>query len=1079
MINPDLSDIKSIINGWNNAKDNERVFTYIEFIKLFGYDNDINIFITSYKDYVTKWAKIKKASISVSDQDFVLSKLVDTLKAITLDYSSYEQQDFISHIDLTNKAHLKSLTALYSRKIREITEFYRKKRNESVMVVRKNSMKGSTKSIQEIVYEKVFDFIFSNKNIVPSYKDIKRDLLVSIQNYVDTYSQYFDIPRTKEFTDKTRAQMLSANMNDVDYRMYLEIELVVSQILFSGNVMLEEIPLIAQLGVDLSQQCVGDMLALKNTLLANTTVNQVDINEQIALKRRLYQKFLGCDLYYMYVDLQGNVQMDILCKAQNPTGNLLNCGTPDTATIQNEELELLSHIGLFFKPDKTSILKINAKDYTWTIDTENLINDTVYVFPDPNKYGDIGNNKSSNYPLIMEYKLDWDIKNISSGEAANDPMLWITDQGWASYYSKQDDDFKVIKNTNYEYAFTYLANKGYLYCYQTDVWGNQFGLLKGCSVSYLKDEHGIIITDENDNPIIDKITLNSKFNSTQMKHGSNEPTSPIPIILNGGYMENPFYDGTFGKRRETTDQVLSNGTDEYTFYYDINVPFQAIYNKKLKSYRRKIGNHSDDDEKDICYIRSPRMNVKPAQVALAGSDWKKYYNTHNKVHTTWLYKGIEENTRPFNFDQPIVHGDNYNWSGLKISMPNQLYISEFNNNFINYGTFGSANNIIYEDHFRIVNENKRGLEEEDSIITEVLDPFMSVNLLDKTNEHLSDIKIETVSKSFDEMREEGGQLYVKLTDSIYSKPKTFQDAFKWLDHYITITNENGEEEQVLLIEHLINGKVQNFSIMHDTIILETISQFIFIPYLFNGSEITDNLGIKELYKIPKTGFLSNKLIYNEQDKVFYILQVEQFNFPKTAGRRILIPHIYRFDPREYKIKQIINPFDIAYFEQYEKGDLDKQATLGGYIDRKKEIIGDGELLDDYINSNQQKRYDKLSDFEIPYFSSDTNIDNISFTFNSSLGIYLLAYIIYDMNGTPYIYEHKFKITDIETFHDSLVTNLYTIKSIVNEDGEVIGLNYVYNEQIDGGIKTSIPYDEGITIFQEMDDLGDDQPFAVE
>jgi hypothetical protein len=72
------------------------------------------------------------------------------------------------------------LTALYSRKIREITEFYRKKRNESVMVVRKNSMKGSTKSIQEIVYEKVFDFIFSNKNIVPSYKDIKRDLLVSI-----------------------------------------------------------------------------------------------------------------------------------------------------------------------------------------------------------------------------------------------------------------------------------------------------------------------------------------------------------------------------------------------------------------------------------------------------------------------------------------------------------------------------------------------------------------------------------------------------------------------------------------------------------------------------------------------------------------------------------------------------------------------------------------------------------------------------------------------------------------------------------------------------------------------------------
>jgi hypothetical protein len=209
--------------------------------------------------------------------------------------------------------------------------------------------------------------------------------------------------------------MLSANMNDVDYRMYLEIELVVSEILFSGNVMLEEIPLIAQLGVDLSASCVGDMLALKNTMVANTTINQVDLNEQIALKRRLYEKFLGCDLYYLYVDLQGEVTMDVLCRANNPTGNLLNCGTPDTATIQSDSLELLSHIGLFFKPDKTSILKVNAKDYTWTVDTDKLTQDTVYIFPDPNKYGDIGNNKSDSYPLIMEYKLDWDIKNLTSG----------------------------------------------------------------------------------------------------------------------------------------------------------------------------------------------------------------------------------------------------------------------------------------------------------------------------------------------------------------------------------------------------------------------------------------------------------------------------------------------------------------------------------------------------------------------------------------------------------------------------------------------------------------------------------------
>ena len=157
-MNPQLNQIVSIINGFVNAKDSDRVFTYIEFVKMFGYENDTNTFISVYKDYVTAWASVKKSSIYVSDKDFVMSKMVDILKSITLDYSNYEEQDFIAHIDLTNKNHLKALSALYSRKIRQITEFYRKKRNEAVTVVRKNSMKGSVKSIEQIIYEKVFFF---------------------------------------------------------------------------------------------------------------------------------------------------------------------------------------------------------------------------------------------------------------------------------------------------------------------------------------------------------------------------------------------------------------------------------------------------------------------------------------------------------------------------------------------------------------------------------------------------------------------------------------------------------------------------------------------------------------------------------------------------------------------------------------------------------------------------------------------------------------------------------------------------------------------------------------------------------
>jgi hypothetical protein len=215
-------------------------------------------------------------------------------------------------------------------------------------------------------------------------------------------------------------------MNTPNYKEYLELAEVVSGLLFDGEVYLEEIPLIAQAALDFSQDCAGDVAVLRDTLLNQATINLISLNEQVRLKRKLYEKFLGCDLYYIYCEDKNNIQFDILAKALNPSGNLLNCGTADTAVVESDNLVLLSRIGLFFKPDKTGILKINADNFTWEIDKSKLTDDTFYIFPDPNKYGDIGNNKSSVYPLMYEYKLDSYIKNMSSGYAKDEPLIYIS-----------------------------------------------------------------------------------------------------------------------------------------------------------------------------------------------------------------------------------------------------------------------------------------------------------------------------------------------------------------------------------------------------------------------------------------------------------------------------------------------------------------------------------------------------------------------------------------------------------------------------------------------------------------------------
>ena len=523
-----LKSLCSIINKRHDAKDKDRAFTFIEFIKEFGYDNSTSSFLNDYKSYLSQWAVSSEKLKNVDDKEFIKESLIETLKSIALTYSSYEEQDFLANIDWENEMHKRAIVPFFAEKIKNICDFYKNKRQEAHLVVNKNAFKGSRTSLEQIIYDKIIDFYFENKNLKPHISRLQHDLIISIEEYIDIYSEYFDIPRNKKCTDKTRAELIDANINNVNYDDYINVAKVVSEILFNGELYLEEIPLIAQVGLDLSQKCAGDVATLRDVLLNEATVNQVSISDQIALRRKLYEKYLGCDLYYIYCETPNKVQINVLTRAENPSGNLLNCGTADTAVVESDDIKLLSNIGLFFKPDKTGILKINANDFSWEIDKSKLTEDTFYIFPDPNKYGDIGNNKSLDYPLIYEYKLNDYIKNISSGWAKDDPMAFISTTTWNTYYSKQDNDYILNDNKDYNYSFTSLTNLGLLTDYQVDIFGNEYGLIKG-----YKNKDGVL-------EVPSKFPLPSiSYEKGTIDNSNIENVEPTDLLLNGGYFQDP------------------------------------------------------------------------------------------------------------------------------------------------------------------------------------------------------------------------------------------------------------------------------------------------------------------------------------------------------------------------------------------------------------------------------------------------------------------------------------------------------------------------------------------------------------
>ncbi len=522
-----LKNLYSIINSKTDAKDAERSFTFIEFIKEFGYDNSPTSFLNDYKKYLTLWNEKKNNTTTLSDAEFIRQNLIDTLKSIVLTYSSYEEQDFIANIDWEDELHRKAIIPFFAEKIKKLCDFYKNKREEAAFIINKNNFKGSRASIEQIIYDKIVDFYFENRNLKPQIQDLQNNLSITLEQYVDVYSEYFDIPRNKELGNSSREKFITANMNTPNYKEYLELAEVVSGLLFDGEVYLEEIPLIAQAALDFSQDCAGDVAVLRDTLLNQATINLISLNEQVRLKRKLYEKFLGCDLYYIYCEDKNNIQFDILAKALNPSGNLLNCGTADTAVVESDNLVLLSRIGLFFKPDKTGILKINADNFTWEIDKSKLTDDTFYIFPDPNKYGDIGNNKSSVYPLMYEYKLDSYIKNISSGYAKDEPLIYVSGTSWNTYYSAQDRDFILDKNQDFSYSFTSLMNKGIIGDYQKDIFGNEYGIFKG----YREDDTTIFVPKKFKLPTVQ--SMPGGKSSEYTKEGKRN------VLLNGGYFVDP------------------------------------------------------------------------------------------------------------------------------------------------------------------------------------------------------------------------------------------------------------------------------------------------------------------------------------------------------------------------------------------------------------------------------------------------------------------------------------------------------------------------------------------------------------
>lgn len=480
--------------------DNNSPFSFIDFLKYTKADLSPVQFNDLYVGYIKQWNTTK--SLNKNDiNDSIKNRYIELIKEITIKYTTAEEKRFLANVDYDDPLDLDVIIPFYSKKIREVCSFYADKREKIKYKIEKNKIKGTPTSVERSVFETITDVLFSDTLEVGTYqklvnsKVLSKKLDIEIEELYDLYTNYLDNDPQESFItydikNDLRKSLYTSNLNAIDANIFINIDKAVQgQIFESVIVFLEEFGKLFAVDYDINAvnlNCkTGDPLA---DLVLST---KDKATREVQLRNKLITKYIGSDFYYISTgDDASSATVEKLFTASNPTGNLLNRNFPTTASIEESELESIRRIGLFFTPDKSGILYFSVPEKKYKIDYSKLEPNKLYVFPDPERYGNaagLSRKYNSEYPLIHIQEYTKSVKGPNYFEAEGDIDSNQHTQDFHAYFSKGQASNSAFGNEGLNLNLGKLSNIGHLTKWCTDIYGNQYGLFKSKSRNKLVD----------------------------------------------------------------------------------------------------------------------------------------------------------------------------------------------------------------------------------------------------------------------------------------------------------------------------------------------------------------------------------------------------------------------------------------------------------------------------------------------------------------------------------------------------------------------------------------------------------------
>ena len=793
-------------------RDNITPFSFLDFINYTQSDYTPEEYSSSYSSYLQAWHSTQQGSEKEQTEQFK-EYYRQFIKEIVINYTTETEKRFLEKINFNDPTDLDVAIPFFANRLKDIALFYKKKRDEGKYVIDRNKLKGSKTGLEKAIFDNIYNFIFNTEDSLdtsnPDVITAITGLGIEIEEYVDVYGDYFDIPDGGE----------SNNINEIDTKYWLDaagINAISGEQNFLTNLRAFKInpPAITPQEFDAICNPDNELVQVDNQYKRGG----LTIAEFYALKRALIVKYIGTDIYYIDTTFgSSNPLSGRVLTASNPTGNALNLQGADTANVESNQTKLLRDVGLNFKADNIGLFKLQAENFKYGIDMDTLEPDQFYIFPDPAKFGNVSINPKAVYPIYYKFDNRDNTRNVSSGIAAGDPKITNKVTTFESYTTRERNNSQLAEQNDISYKlnFTDLFNQGLVDKYQTDIFGNEYALFK----------------DEALAPINEDV-------STKVKN----------LLLNGhtffdtfeGYNFNYSLTGVSGNTFKSGLTSITNGFSDLlgplTLYMREFYPYQELIEdtRNIIPFWRDGGAFTFLDGGEL---PNPLSGIGPGYPA----------------STNYYYTVLAEGTFPedvsLTTEQVSISNITTEADFLIItenSIPGFIqdvrYYLSAGGAYTNYEGGYFSDNIVLPNDFKYT-DNFRFID--------VADPAGSTVL--------SDLSSSTVILTREEKKSLDGMLYVK--NGTYSTSEPVSAALKGIF-----------SKYSLAVQDQINHELIDFDIIQNTIFLETRSNLIIDKIIHTGGKFIAPTTVNTLFSVNSARGIetfTNRFYIEETGKVYF------------------------------------------------------------------------------------------------------------------------------------------------------------------------------------------------------------------